>query len=175
MRRMEFREVIRNRRSIRRFEDRPIEEEKLRTVLESANAAPSAGNLQGYEIYLVRGQTARLRLAGLLPQMECFTVAPVVLAFCADPERSAVRYGDRGRTLYSVQDATIACTLAMLSAQAAGLASVWVGAFSEKDVAEALRLPDSLRPVALLPIGYPAETVAARPRRALDAIVHTVK
>jgi nitroreductase len=172
---MEFFEVVHSRRSIRLYEDRPLEEEKLRAVLEAANAAPSAGNLQAYEIYLVREPGARMRLASLLPQMEFFADVPVVLAFCANPERSVIRYSDRGRTLYAVQDATIACTHAMLAAAALGLASVWVGAFSERDVAEALHLPESLRPVALLPIGYPAETVEPRTRRALETIVHNVK
>jgi nitroreductase len=172
---MDFFDVVRARRSIRRFEDRPVEDDKLRAVLEAADAAPSAGNLQAYEIYLVQDPAARMRLASLLPQMEFFSEAAVVLAFCANPERSAGKYGDRGRSLYAIQDATIACTQAMLAAQAVGLASVWVGAFSEKEVSETLRLPDSLRPVALLPIGYPAETAAERPRRTLKTLVHPVK
>jgi nitroreductase len=172
---MDFFEVIRERRSIRRFEERPVEEEKLNAILEAANAAPSAGNLQAYEIYLVKDQAARARLASTLPQMEFFAGVPVILVFCANPERSVLRYSDRGRTLYSVQDATIACTHAMLAATALGLASVWVGAFREKAISEALPLPESLRPVALLPIGYACETVKPRPRRTLDTIVHNVK
>jgi nitroreductase len=172
---MDVFEVIRTRRSIRRFDDRPVEEEKLTAILEAANAAPSAGNLQAYEIYLVRSPAALARLAGLLPPMKFFAEVPVVLVFCADPERSAVKYGNRGRTLYAVQDATIACTHAMLAATALGLASVWVGAFQEKAVAEALAIPDAHRPVAMLPIGYPAETIEPRTRRALKDIVHPIQ
>jgi nitroreductase len=172
---MEFFDVIRTRRSIRRYDDRPVEEEKLQAVLTAANDAPSAGNLQAYEIYLVRTPGALARLAGTLPQMEFFSAAPVVLVFCANPERAVLRYSDRGRSLYSVQDATIACTHAMLAATALGLASVWVGAFQEKAVSEALALPASVRPVALLPIGYPGESAEPRPRRAPGNIVHTVK
>jgi nitroreductase len=172
---MEFFDVIRNRRSIRRFQDRPVEEEKLRAVLDAANAAPSAGNLQAYDIYVVTDPAARARLAGTLPKMEFFSVVPAVLAFCANGERAAIRYGDRGRTLYAVQDAAIACTHAMLAATALGLATVWVGAFQEQAVTEALNLPAAVRPVALLPLGYPAETVEPRPRRTLDGIVHYVK
>jgi nitroreductase len=172
---MDFFEVIRSRRSIRRFEVRPVEEEKLSAILEAANAAPSAGNLQAYEIYVVSGSDVLVRLAGLMPQMEFFAEVPVVLAFCANPERSVIRYTERGRTLYSVQDATIACTQAMLAATALGLASVWVGAFQERAVAEALSLPASIRPVALLPIGYPGETVEPRSRRGVKDLVHPVK
>ncbi len=171
---MDYFDVVRERRSIRRFERRPVEEEKLSAVLEAANAAPSAGNLQAYEIFVVKSPEARARLAALLPGMTFFSEIPVVLAFCADPERSGIRYRERGRTLYAVQDATIACTQAMLAATALGLATVWVGAFSETNVSEVLGLPSTVRPVALLPIGYAAETPAPRPRRALEKIAHTM-
>ncbi len=172
---MEFFDVVRTRRSIRLYQDRPVEEEKLQAVLEAANAAPSAGNLQAYEIYLLKSQTARMRLANSTRQKEIFSNVPVVLVFCANPERSVARYSERGRSLYAVQDATIACTHAMLAATALGLATVWMGAFQEEAVSEELNLPESLRPVALLPLGYPAETVEAHARRALDSIVHNVK
>jgi len=172
---MDFFEVIRNRRSIRRFEDRPVEEEKIIAILEAADAAPSAGNLQAYEIYLVRDPAMLARLAGVVTNMDFFAEVPLVLAFCANPERSTIRYGERGRSLYSVQDATIACTHAMLAATALGLASVWVGAFQERAIAEALSLPASIRPVALLPIGYPGETIEPRSRRTVKDLVHFVK
>jgi nitroreductase len=172
---MDFFDVIRTRRSIRRFDERPVEEEKLAAILEAANAAPSAGNLQAYEIYLLRDQPALTRLAGVIGNMDFFPEAKVVLAFCTNPERSVLRYSDRGRTLYALQDATIACTHAMLAATALGLSSVWVGAFQEQAVAEALSLPASIRPVALLPIGYPGETVEPRSRRSLKELVHSVK
>ncbi len=172
---MDFFEVIRNRRSIRRFEDRPVEEEKINAILETADGAPSAGNLQAYEIYLVRDPAMLARLAGVVTNMDFFAEVPLVLAFCANPERSLIRYGERGRSLYSVQDATIACTHAMLAATALGLASVWVGAFQERAVTEALSLPSTVRPVALLPIGYPGETVEPRSRRGVKDLVHPVK
>jgi nitroreductase len=172
---MEFFDVIRSRRSIRVFDERPVEEEKIRAILEAANAAPSAGNLQSYEIYLVKDPTARSRLASMLPKMEFFSAVPLVLVFCANPARAAARYAERGMKLYAVQDATIACTHAMLAATALGLASVWVGAFREQDVAGAVNLPAALTPVALLPIGYPLETVEPRSRRPLTEIVHSVK
>jgi nitroreductase len=172
---MEFFEVVRTRRSIRVFDGRPVEEEKIRAILEAANTAPSAGNLQAYEIYLVKDPIARGRLAGTLPRMEFFSVVPLVLVFCANPARSEVRYAERGKKLYALQDATIACTHAMLAATALGLASVWVGAFREREVSAALNLPEALTPVALLPVGYPLETVETRTRRPLNEIVHPVK
>jgi len=172
---MDFFDVIRTRRSIRVFDARPVEEEKLQAILEAANAAPSAGNLQAYEIYLVTDPLARGRRAGALPRMQFFSGGPLALGFCANPARAAARYAQRGEKLYALQDATIACTHAMLAATALGLASVWVGAFREKEVSDALNLPETLVPVALLPIGYPLETVEPRSRRPLNEIVHPMK
>jgi nitroreductase len=172
---MEYFELIHRRRSIRLFEEQPVEEEKIQAILDAANTAPSAGGLQAYEIYVATDPAPRARLASVLVRMEFFSVAPVILAFCANPERSAATYGERGRQLYALQDATIACTHAMLAATALNLASVWVGAFREQEVSRALNLPSSVVPVAILPIGYPAETVEARPRRALDSLVHRVR
>jgi nitroreductase len=89
----------------------------------------------------------------------------------ADPPASARTYGERGATLYSVQDATIACHHAHLAAASLGLGSVWVGAFSPAQVAKALALPKDLVPVALLPVGYPAEAPAATPRKPLGELL----
>ena len=85
-----------------------------------------------------------------------------------------MKYGMRGTDLYSVQDASIACAFAMLAATALGLASVWVGAFSEAQVSHLLGLPEDQRPVAMLPIGYAAETPVGRKRRPLGDLIHEV-
>ena len=103
---------------------------------------------------------------------EFLVQAPLVLVFCAAPARSAVRYTERGETLYCIQDATIACTYAMLAATALGLGSVWVGAFDEDAVYKVIGTVLNQRPVAMLPIGYPNETPRIRTRRALDDIIH---
>ncbi len=98
--------------------------------------------------------------------------APVVLVFCAHPARSSPKYAARGEQLYSVQDATIACTYAMLAATALGLASVWVGAFEDQAVSAALNLPQGWLPVAILPLGYAARPSGPTPRRDLADLVH---
>jgi nitroreductase len=169
---MTFFSLIQSRRSIRLFKDSPVEMEKLQKILEACNLAPSAGNLQGYEIYVVTEPEQRQALVMAALGQAFLAQAPVDLVFCANPQRSAVKYGKRGRELYSVQDATIACTFAMLAAQQLGLSSVWVGAFQDEPVRQAARLPADLLPVALLPLGYAAEDPKPRPRRKLDDLVH---
>lgn len=89
----------------------------------------------------------------------------------ANPRQSGLKYGIRGQELYAMQDATIFASYAQLAATYLGLASVWVGAFNEKEVKDILELPDEIRPVALLPIGYAAEEPDNRERKNLDEII----
>jgi len=172
---MEFFDVIHARHSIRAFQPKEVEEDKLRQILETANAAPSAGDLQAYEIYLVRKPEQKRALARAALQQDFIAAAPVVLVFCTNPSRNQGRYRERGIRLYSVQDASVACTFAMLAVTALGLATVWVGAFSDEEVARIIGTPKGVTPVAMLPIGYAGETPETTPRRSLRDLVHEVK
>jgi nitroreductase len=172
---MEFFDVIKNRYSIRTFSDQPIEPEKLQKILETANLAPSAGNLQAYEIYIVADAKKRDGLSCAALAQEYIAVAPIALVFCTHPELTEGRYTERGTRLYTVQDATISCAFAMLAATALGLGSVWVGTFDEKVVRLIIGAPESQVPVVILAIGYPGEFPDQHPRRPLDQITHLVK
>ncbi len=168
----DFFETVRHRHSVRRFRsDRPVEREKLHAILEMASAAPSAGDLQAYRIIVVSSEEGRQALSQIAGDQTFLAETSACLVFCADPLRSATQYGDRGRELYSVQDATIAATYAQLATVAAGLGSTWVGSFDEKALVERLNLEASLRPVAILAVGYPAEWPEPTPRRHLDEMI----
>lgn len=166
---MEFFEVISRRRSVRAYSNRPIEEEKLKRIFDAANLAPSAGNLQAYQVYVFRKAEKKEALARAAFDQTFITEAPVCLVFCSDPSRSAEKYGDRGTELYSIQDATIAGTYAMLAAVDMGLATVWVGAFEEEEVRKVVGV-EGIRPVAMFAVGYPAEEPEPTPRRAIEEI-----
>jgi len=166
---MEFVEVLTQRRSVRSYKPQPVEESKLKRIFEAANMAPSAGNLQAYQVQVVREQTKRSALAKAAHDQGFIAEAPVCLVFCADPNRSAAKYGNRGSELYSVQDATIAGTFAMLAAVDLGLATVWVGDFDEKRVQQVLEVK-SIRPVVMFSLGYAAELPSPSPRRAIEEI-----
>jgi nitroreductase len=97
----------------------------------------------------------------------------VIVCF-ADLKRSAARYGTRGRDLYAIQETTIATQHIWLAATEMGLGTVWVGAFDESDVRQILNLPPYLRPIAILPLGYPAETPEIPPRRSIKDISKVV-
>ncbi len=171
---MEFFDVIKNRHSIRTFTNHPVEPEKVQKILETANLAPSAGNLQAYEIYVVTDAKKRDGLSCAALAQEYIAVAPVALVFCTHPELTEGRYTERGTRLYTVQDATIACSFAMLAATDLGLGSVWVGTFDEKVVRLIIGAPDSQVPVVILAVGYPGEFPEQHPRRPLDNISHWV-
>ncbi|HKJ77830.1 MAG TPA: nitroreductase family protein [Gammaproteobacteria bacterium] len=169
----DFFETVRHRHSIRRYrDDAPVEPEKLNAVLEMACAAPSAGDLQSYRIYVVTDAERREALRTASGGQDFIAHAPVCLVFCADGERAAAKYGERGRDLFAVQDATIAATYAQLAAVAAGLASTWVGSFDEGELARLLGIAPGLRPVAMLCMGYPAELPELTPRRPMDEVVN---
>jgi len=169
---MDFFETIKNRRSVRAFIDRPVEPDKLVKILETVNRAPSAGNLQAFEIYVIKEKLKREQLAQAALDQDFIAQAPLALVFCANSVRSQGRYGQRGVNLYCLQDATIACSFAMMAATALGLGSVWVGAFHEERVQSIIGASEDHRPLAILPLGYAAESPPLRSRRSLDELVH---
>lgn len=138
---MELREVIERRRSVRQYKPDPVPPELVEQIIQLARKAPSAGALRAYEIVVTDHQLTSYE-------------APVNLVVCAVPEISGQRYGERGRSLYAIQDATIAGAYIQLIAVDLGLSTVWVGAFRENRVREALGLEDRLKPIAIIPLGY---------------------
>ncbi len=169
---MDFFEVLQQRISIRKYTKQSIEDEKLTRLLEAVRSCPTAGNLQAYQVYVMKNPNAISALARAAYEQQYIAGAPCVLVFCVDANRSRTKYKERGMTLYSLQDTTIAATFAHLAATALGLGSVLVGAFKEPDVREIIGAPSSQRPVLLMPLGYPDEQPAVTDRRPLDEFAH---
>lgn len=173
MKDMEFFDTVKNRHSIRTFMDMPVEKDKIRKVLEAANSAPSAQNLQKYEIYLMDNRSKIAELEPIAAQ-EFVSKSPVVLVFCAHMEVEGGKNRRGSSNAFVVEDATIAAAYAQLAVTALGLGSVWVASFDSDKLLELLKAPKTLVPVVLMPIGYPAEDPVPKPRRKLDDIVHKV-
>jgi nitroreductase len=167
---MEFAQVIEGRRSVRHFNsNEAVSDEDVRALLRAAVKAPSAGNIQPWRFVVARSQAARERLAGALHQRWA-AAAPVVVVVCADPRPSSARYGERGEQLYAIQDTAAAAEHILLAAVDRGLASCWIGAFDERAVAEAAGVRAPITPVAVLPIGYSAESGGRPDRRPLEEV-----
>ncbi|MBC7318248.1 nitroreductase family protein [Candidatus Bipolaricaulota bacterium] len=164
-------EAIRARRSVRRYQSAPVSDEVLTELLSAAVMAPSAGNAQPWRFIVVRDQRLREGLVSAAYGQSFLAEAPVVIVVCADLERARRTYRERGETLYCLQDTAAAIQNLLLAATAKGLGTCWVGAFDEGKVAELLTLSKNLRPVALIPVGKPAESPQARPRRPLSEVV----
>lgn len=169
---MSFIDLVRKRHSIRSFKNQPVSDELLHQILETAILAPSAGNLQSYEIYTVSDNAIKQQLAHAALDQNFLQEAPINIIFCANMKRASVNYGHRGNELYSVQDATIAAAYLQLAAADLELATVWIGAFEESQVKKILHLPDHLKPIAIIPVGYPNESPSSAPRRSFKEIVH---
>lgn len=169
---MDYFELVSTRHSVRAYTRQDVGAGALERILRAANRAPSAGNLQAFEVVAVRSSERRRRLARAAFGQEFVAEAPVVLVFLTHPARSAKRYGTRGERMYALQDATIAATYAQLAAHALGLGSVWVGAFDEDAVLSAVSAPRGLGASSLLVIGHAAEKPSATSRRALSDLVH---
>jgi nitroreductase len=169
---MDFFETVKQRHSIRAFKSLPVEPDKLQQILDCINHAPSAGNLQAYEVLVVREEKTREALFLAALQQQAVRQAPVLIIFCEHAARSAEQYGRRGKELFALQDATIACSFAVLAATALGLGSLWIGAFHPASVAKILNLPKPLRPIAILAIGYANASPLPTGRRSLNELIH---
>jgi nitroreductase len=169
---LDFFEVVDHRYSVRSFRNTPVEDATLQVILEAVNNAPSAGNLQAFEVVVIRDPNRKRQMVKASLDQSFISQAPLALVFLANPDRNRAKYGSRGAELYSVQDTTIACTYAQLAATASGLGTCWVGAFDEDKVRQIVGAPAAWRPVAILPMGVPAEAVGVRERRAVGDLVH---
>jgi len=165
-------EAIRGRRSIRSYVPSELDAKQLEAVLEAARWAPSAGNLQPWEFIIVDDKEIMKRLARASLNQMWMVEAPSIIAVCADLDRTGVIYGERGRRLYAIQDCAAATQNILLAAHSQGLGTCWIGAFYDEEVRRILKLPNNVRPLALITIGYPRERPEAPPRRGLKEIVH---
>jgi FMN reductase [NAD(P)H] len=165
---MDLFEVFRKRQSVRAYSPKPVEEDKLQAILEAVRSAPSAGNFQPYEIYLIRKPEQIQSLTNATFSQNFIAQAPVALVFCTSSSRCQYDAKD----YYALQDTVIATTFAMLAIKALGLETCWVAAFAPENVAKVLGLPAGHVPVAIMPVAYGAETPERTTRRELNEFVH---
>ena len=147
----DFLELAEARYSVRKYADTPIEQEKLERILHAGQVAPTAANRQPQQIFVMQSEEA---LAKVRTLTRFHFGAPCVLLICANASRSH-KMPD-GHDCGPI-DAAIVVTHMMLQAFDDGIGSCWVRGFDKHAVAEAFELPANLEPVAMLPLGYPAE------------------
>lgn len=166
---MEVFEIIRKRRSIRLYEEKPVEQEKLNRVLEAGRLAPSADNCQPWRFIVAINDEVKEKLRASYDE-EWFVSAPVIIIGCAVPKEAWVRMDGQE---YWMVDVAIAMQNMILAATELGLGTCWIADFDEEAARKALKLPQSVRIVAMTPLGYPAEEKRpVRNRKSLSKIVH---
>jgi len=164
---MELRQVMESRYSVRAYKPNPVEPGKLERVLQAAYWAPTACNLQPFRLIVMetRGREAEL---GRIYHRPWFVQAPLIIAIVALPEEAWSR---RDGANYAFVDAAIAFDHLILAATDLGLGTCWIAAFDPQAAREVLQLPESAVPVALTPLGYPADQPGPKKRKTLEEIV----
>ncbi len=164
-------EIITNRRSIRSYNNKEIEEAKIDYVLDAFRKAPSAKNIQPWKIIIIKDKNTKNDLAIACNNQAFIAEAPVIIAACALEEEA---YGVMGGYMSSYPiDIAIALEHLMLAATELGLGTCWIGAFKENLVKGILNVPENIRVVALTPLGYPGPK-ADTPKRGRKSISEIV-
>ncbi len=164
---MNVKDAIRTRRSIRKFLNKPIPQEKLEKVLNAGRLAPSANNRQPWKFIVVLDKMKRRELAQAAKNQEFVGEAPaVIVAVALNPDyiMSCEVPG------YAV-DLSIALDHMMLAAVEENLGTCWIGAFSQQAVKSLLNIPEKYKVAALLPIGFPAESPKPKSRKSLEQVL----
>ena len=164
---MDVLEAIKARRSVRSYDERDVEEDKLRQVLEAGRLAPSASNRQEWRFVAVRDSELRKKLVAAAHGQVFVGEAPVVIAACAVRSDHLMPCGHPSHLV----DVAIAIDHMTLAARELGLGTCWIGAFDPDQVRGILGIPDDVEVIELLPLGYPTEWPQARPRKSFDEAV----
>ncbi len=164
---MELIEVIKKRRSIRAYEETPVEKEKLLQVLEAGRLAPSSLNEQEWKLVVVQSREIIEKLYHACLEEAYVKEAPVIIAACGTKPDYAMRCGQRAYPI----DVSIAVTHMILRAADLGLGTCWLGSFYEDKVKRALGIPEQIRVVAVVTLGYPRFYPQPKGRKPLEDLV----
>lgn len=164
---MDVSNAIDVRRSIRKYKKTKIEDEKLKRILESARVAPSAANRQQWKFLVVKDFETRRELVDACHAQKFVEEAPVTIVACSTESEHKMPCGQYAYTV----DLSIALSFMVLQATELELGTCWLGAFDEKMVKKVLKIPDKIRVVGIITVGYPDEKPDARPRKSLDEVL----
>lgn len=173
-------DAIWQRRSVRRFRPDPVPADLLEAVLEAGTKAPSGGNVQPWEFIVITDEALKQRIvaetytgfySGPGNPQSWIATAPVLLAVLCNYKRTLARYGDDAYK-WAPLDVAAATQNMLLTAVQFGLGACWIGGFREEQVTEILRLPPLVRPLGLVPLGWPAEDPLPKPRLPLRLLTH---
>mmetsp|Transcript_5220 Transcript_5220/g.2979 ORF Transcript_5220/g.2979 Transcript_5220/m.2979 type:complete len:181 (-) Transcript_5220:1626-2168(-) len=171
-------EIIKERRSIRKYDDKDIPEEDIKTILEAVQWSPSWANTQCWELIVVKDKAIKEKIGDTIapknPATKAVINAPVLFALCGKLNSSGF-YKDKVTTKFGdwfMFDLGIASQSIALTAHSLGLGTVIVGLYDHNKAKEILKVPDGYELVALIPTGYPAKKAKAPKRREISEFTH---
>ena len=173
-------EEIRSRRSIRKYMDKPVEDEKIIEIVESARLSPSGSNTQPWHFIVVKSDLTRQRLAETSHNQEWMLSAPVFIVCVADirsrikedVELSLDENSAEQELKQIIRDTSIAVEHLVLCAENLGLGTCWVAWFTQEEIRPVLNIPSDKYVVSIITLGYSNESPKARPRKNLEDIIH---
>jgi len=165
-------EVMKRRRSTRKFDSKSVEGWKIEKILAAADTAPTAGNFQGFEIFHVKNSKIKEKLVKAANDQP-YVNAPLVLVYCKNPSRVKLKFPKKTLTKFAIQDATLAAAYSQLAATALSLSTIWIGMIDEKKVSEIIGT--ELVPSSILCVGYPIKRKYPKPRRNLSELIHVLE
>jgi nitroreductase len=169
----ELDKVIRKRKMIRKYDQsREVPEKIINKLIDNASRAPSAGHTQVQEFIVIKDPSIKRKLRLASVNQEQVEEAPVLIVICSNTSRSVGRYGERGKEFYSIIDGAFASMLILLTATNEGLGASFVGAFNDEKVSEILGLPEHVRPIGIITLGYSDEKPARLERIQRDRLIH---
>lgn len=169
----ELDKVIRKRKMIRKYDQsREVPDKIINKLIDNASRAPSAGHTQVQEFVVIKDPSIKRKLRLASVNQEHLEEAPVLIVVCSNTSRSVGRYGERGKEFYSIIDGAFASMLILLTATNEGLGASFVGAFNDEKVSEILGLPEHVRPIGIIALGYSDEKPARLERIQRDRLIH---
>lgn len=174
----DFFDIVKTRRSVRKYEEKDVPEEMIQTLLEAVQWAPSWANTQCWEIVVVKDDSIKEKLQGVIapknPATKAITAAPVLFAVCGKLNSSGY-YDNKVTTKFGdwfMFDLGLATQNLCLTAHYLGLSSVIVGLFDHDKAGEILNVPNGIEVVALIPVGFPAKSPSPPKRREISEFTH---
>ncbi len=159
--------AISQRSSVRAFKTTDVEEDKLKKILETARLSPSASNRQDWKFIVVKDKETRKKLVKAAFGQSFIGEAPVVIVACGTDSKAIMACGQPAHTV----NVSIACAYMILQAYELGLGTCWIGAFKEDETKKILNIPEHVRVVAMIPLGYPDQPPSQKSRKSLDQII----
>ncbi len=165
-------DLIKSRRTIKHFLPKFVSWENISKVIDAARHAPSCGNLQNWKFLVVLDPNLKQAVAEAAHEQYEIAMAGALIIVLGEPEKAERYYGLRGERLYTVQNCAAAVENMLLEAHSLGLGTSWIGAFDEDAIRMTFKIPENVRPQALVALGYPQEIPPKPPKYPLEAIIY---